>query len=258
MQGRSAVRVTAGYCQCGRIAVSMVDSDGSISISRRRHIVRLAVFAGFLFALFYLLAVRHIIDIEEVRRAVSATGPAAPLAYVVVSAVLGAAFVPGPILAASSGVLFGPVLGIFVTLGAAVGTAIVASRLGPSSWSRQCAGSAGAETRRSHRHADQTARVVGGRWSAVHPRYIGCVRLVRVRCVRNSVVADGRRLIYRFSAAGFRLYRAWRLDRESLVAVSVFSDSGVERDGHRRRAGCATWISQVARACRRRRGPWHP
>ena len=46
------------------------------------------------------------------------------------SAVLGAIFVPGPILAASSGLLFGPVLGVFVTLGATVGTAVVASLLG--------------------------------------------------------------------------------------------------------------------------------
>ena len=43
---------------------------------------------------------------------------------------LGAIFVPGPILAASSGLLFGPLLGVFVTLGATVGTAVVASLLG--------------------------------------------------------------------------------------------------------------------------------
>ncbi|MDH8270779.1 hypothetical protein QIG44_27335, partial [Klebsiella pneumoniae] len=47
---------------------------------------------------------------------VVATGPIAPLAYVVVSAALGALFVPGPILAAGSGVLFGPLLDTFVTL----------------------------------------------------------------------------------------------------------------------------------------------
>ena len=45
-----------GDRRCGRIAVSMVDSTGSAPTSRRRHIVRLAVFAGFLLALFYLLA----------------------------------------------------------------------------------------------------------------------------------------------------------------------------------------------------------
>ena len=51
--------------------------------------MRLAVFAAFLLGLFYLVAVARIIDVEQVRRLVAATGPAAPLTYVVVSAVLG-------------------------------------------------------------------------------------------------------------------------------------------------------------------------
>ncbi|OBF56434.1 hypothetical protein A5756_11525 [Mycobacterium sp. 852002-53434_SCH5985345] len=112
----------------------MDDSDDSQPdaqpASRRTHIVRLAVFVVFLLVLFYLVAVARIINIEEVRRVVSATGPAAPVTYVAVSAVLGALFVPGSILAAASGLLFGPVLGVFVTLGATVGTAVVASLIG--------------------------------------------------------------------------------------------------------------------------------
>jgi uncharacterized membrane protein YdjX (TVP38/TMEM64 family) len=146
----------------------MVDSDGSLPTSRRRHIVRLAVFVGFLFALFYLLAVRHIVDIEQVRRTVAATGPAAPLTYVVVSAFLGAVFVPGPILAASSGVLFGPVLGIFVTLGATVGTAIVASRLG------RRAGRDSARALLGLKRADRIDALIerGGLWAVVGQRFI--------------------------------------------------------------------------------------
>jgi uncharacterized membrane protein YdjX (TVP38/TMEM64 family) len=108
----------------------MVDNDGSAPTSRRRHIIRLVIFAGFLVVMFYLVAVAKVIHIEDVRRVVAATGAAAPLTYVVLSAVLGALFVPGAILAAGSGLLFGPVLGVFVTLGATVGTAIVASFLG--------------------------------------------------------------------------------------------------------------------------------
>ncbi|OOK65827.1 putative membrane protein [Mycobacterium kansasii] len=108
----------------------MVDNPGSPLTSRRHHIVRLVVFAGFLLGLWYLVAVARVVDVEVMRRAVSATGPAAPLTYVVASAVLGALFVPGPVLAAGSGLLFGPVEGIFVTLGATVGTAIVASFVG--------------------------------------------------------------------------------------------------------------------------------
>ncbi|PXX12983.1 TVP38/TMEM64 family protein [Mycolicibacterium moriokaense] len=108
----------------------MTNSDDSPATARRRHIVRLAVFVAFLAGLFYLVAVTRIIDVEDVRRTVAATGPLAPLTFVVVSAVLGAVFVPGPILAAGSGVLFGPVLGTFVTLGATVGTATIASLAG--------------------------------------------------------------------------------------------------------------------------------
>ncbi|BCI55997.1 TVP38/TMEM64 family protein [Mycolicibacterium litorale] len=107
----------------------MTESDGA-PVPRRRHIVRLAVFALVVFGLFYLVTVERVIDVDDVREAVGATGPAAPLAYVVVSAVLGALFVPGPLLAGGSGFLFGPVLGTFVTLGATVGTAVVASLVG--------------------------------------------------------------------------------------------------------------------------------
>ena len=108
----------------------MSDIEESPPTSRRRHIVRLAVVVAFLLGMFYLVAIARVIDVEAVRGAVAATGPAAPVAYVVVSALLGAVFVPGPILAAGSGVLFGPVLGLFVTLGATVGTAIIASLIG--------------------------------------------------------------------------------------------------------------------------------
>jgi uncharacterized membrane protein YdjX (TVP38/TMEM64 family) len=92
--------------------------------------VRLALFAAFLIGLFILVAVTGIVDVDAVRSVVAATGPAAPLVFIMVSAVLAAVFVPGSILAATSGVLFGPVLGTFVTLGSAVGTATIAGRLG--------------------------------------------------------------------------------------------------------------------------------
>ena len=35
--------------------------------SRRPHIIRLAVFVAFLVVLFYLLAVKHVVNIEDVR-----------------------------------------------------------------------------------------------------------------------------------------------------------------------------------------------
>ncbi|MFY9767785.1 MAG: TVP38/TMEM64 family protein [Mycobacterium sp.] len=146
----------------------MIDTEGSPPTPRRRHIVRLAVFAVFLVALFYLLAVRHVVNIEDVRHTVAATGPAAPLTYIVVSAVLGAIFVPGPILAASSGLLFGPVLGVFVTLGATVGTAVVASLLG------RRAGRDSARALLGTKRADRIDTLIerGGLWAVVGQRFV--------------------------------------------------------------------------------------
>jgi uncharacterized membrane protein YdjX (TVP38/TMEM64 family) len=146
----------------------MTDSDGSPAPSRRRHIVRLALFVAFLLGLFYLVAVTRIVDVDDVRRAVSATGPAAPLTYAVVSALLGAIFVPGPILAAGSGVLFGPVLGTFVTLFSAVGTACITSLIGRRAGRDSARALLG--TDRANRLDDQVQR--RGLWAVVGQRFV--------------------------------------------------------------------------------------
>ena len=106
------------------------ESGDPPAVSRRPHVLRLAVFAAFLLTLFYLVAVQRVIDIEAVRAAIARTGPLAPLVYIPVSALLATVFVPGPLLAAGSGVLFGPALGTFVTLGSTVTTATIAAFLG--------------------------------------------------------------------------------------------------------------------------------
>jgi uncharacterized membrane protein YdjX (TVP38/TMEM64 family) len=100
------------------------------AVSRRPHILRLAIFAAVLLTLFYLVAGQRVIDIEAVRRAVASAGPLAPLVYIPVSAVLATMFVPGPLLAAGSGVLFGPALGTLVTLCSTVTTATIAAFVG--------------------------------------------------------------------------------------------------------------------------------
>lgn len=109
---------------------SVEDSGDSPAPNRWPHVARLAVFAAFLLTLFYLVAVSRVIDVGQVRDAIAATGPVAPLAYLAVSAVLAAIFVPGPLLAAGSGFLFGPLLGTFVTLGSTVTTATIAALVG--------------------------------------------------------------------------------------------------------------------------------
>jgi uncharacterized membrane protein YdjX (TVP38/TMEM64 family) len=130
--------------------------------------VRLVVFAAVVLGLFYLVAVVRVINVEQVRSAVAATGPAAPLVYVVVSAVLGAAFVPGPLLAAGSGVLFGPVLGTFVTLGATVGSATIAGLIGRRAGRESARALLG--TQRADRLDAQIQR--RGLWAVVGQRFI--------------------------------------------------------------------------------------
>lgn len=106
----------------------MVSTDAASS--RWPHILRLALFVAFLLTLFYLVAVQRVVDVEVVREAVARAGPAAPLLYIPVAALLAAIFVPGPILAAGSGFLFGPMLGTVVTLSSTVLTATIAALLG--------------------------------------------------------------------------------------------------------------------------------
>lgn len=130
--------------------------------------MRLVLFAAFLLGLFYLVAVTRVVDVEDVRRTVAATGPAAPLTYVVVSAVLGAIFVPGPILAAGSGVLFGPLLGTFVTLGSTVGTATITSLVGRRAGKDSAYALLGTE--RADRLEDQIKHY--GLWAVVGQRFI--------------------------------------------------------------------------------------
>jgi uncharacterized membrane protein YdjX (TVP38/TMEM64 family) len=143
----------------------MTDSDDS---SPARHIVRLALFGAVLLGFFYLVAIARVVDVEDVRQTVAATGPAAPVIYVAVSAVLGAVFVPGPILAAGSGVLFGPIVGTFVTLGAAIGTAIITSVIGRRAGRESARALLGAH--RADRLDAQIER--RGLWAVVGQRFV--------------------------------------------------------------------------------------
>lgn len=146
----------------------MTDIDDNPRATRRRHVVRLVLFATFLLGLFVLVGVTRVIDVEDLRATVAATGPAAPLTYVVLAAALGAALVPGPILAAGSGLLFGPVLGTFVTLGATVGTALTSAFLGRRAGRNSTRALLGPE--RSDRVDAQIER--WGLWAVVGQRFV--------------------------------------------------------------------------------------
>ena len=136
--------------------------------NRRPHIIRLAIFVAVLLVMFYLVAVEHVIDIEAVRAAVARAGPLAPLVYIPTSAVLASIFVPGPLLAAGSGLLFGPALGTLVTLCSAAATATLAAFLGRR---------AGRDSARALVGAQWAGRIDGqierrGLWAVVGQRFV--------------------------------------------------------------------------------------
>jgi len=66
-----------------------------------------------------------LLSIAEVRAWVEPFGAAGPVAYLLLAVGLGLLLVPGPLLAGVSGLLFGPVVGTAVTIGAAVTSAVV-------------------------------------------------------------------------------------------------------------------------------------
>jgi uncharacterized membrane protein YdjX (TVP38/TMEM64 family) len=82
--------------------------------------LRLAAVTAALLAAFLAFWVLDLVDRDDVRSLVEPFGPLAAPAYVVVAALLGLALVPGPLLAATSGVLFGAAAGTAVTLASAV------------------------------------------------------------------------------------------------------------------------------------------
>ncbi|WP_306363946.1 TVP38/TMEM64 family protein [Nocardia sp. CC227C] len=136
--------------------------------SRRRHVLRLALCLAFLSTMFYLVAIARVIDVDGIRTLVAATGPAAPLAYAATAALLGATFVPGPILAAGSGILFGPLVGTFVTLGGTVGSATCCAFLG-----RRAGHASARELLGTHRAAALDAQLRRrGLWAVVGQRFI--------------------------------------------------------------------------------------
>src|SRR4051794_22193711 len=91
---------------------------------------RLVALSVFLVALLVVAYVVRPVSQDDVRDLVEPVGALAAPAYVLIAGVLGALLVPGPLLAGASGLLFGTVAGFFVTLGAAVVSALIAREAG--------------------------------------------------------------------------------------------------------------------------------
>ena len=92
-----------------------------------RRLVALSVVLVALFAIFWIA---RPISEDDVRDAVASFGWAAAPAFIVLAGMLGAALVPGPLLAGASGLLFGTLSGFFVTLAAATLTALIGRSIG--------------------------------------------------------------------------------------------------------------------------------
>ncbi len=87
---------------------------------------RLGAFVALLSVVAVAVLVFAPISENALRDAIEPFGIAAPVAYVVAAALLGSAFVPGPILAGGSGLLFGTTTGFVVTLAATLLSSTVA------------------------------------------------------------------------------------------------------------------------------------
>lgn len=87
---------------------------------------RLALLIGGLLAAVVCFGILDLVTVAQVRAWVEGFGVLAPAAYVPVAGLLGALLVPGSLLAAAAGVLFGAGVGTLVSVSAAVMTALVA------------------------------------------------------------------------------------------------------------------------------------
>ena len=76
--------------------------------------IRLALLAAVLLVLFVVFGVLRVVPQDDVRSWIEPLGNWGAPAYAVISALLGCILVPGPLLAAVSGVLFGTWLGFAV------------------------------------------------------------------------------------------------------------------------------------------------
>jgi uncharacterized membrane protein YdjX (TVP38/TMEM64 family) len=91
---------------------------------------RLAILVAGLLALWVVFGLSGLVSRDDVRDTVEAAGPLAPLAFVPIAGVLALVLVPGTLLAATAGALFGTWVGFAVTLASALTTSTLALLIG--------------------------------------------------------------------------------------------------------------------------------
>ena len=130
-------------------------------MNRWPHVPRLALFAAFLLTLFYFVAVSRVVDVGGARRRRRHRTGGTRWPHLLVAAVLAAVFVPGPLLAAGSGFLFGPLVGTFVTLGSTVTTAMITALVGRHAGRESARALLRSGLGRAHRQPDPSAAGCG-------------------------------------------------------------------------------------------------
>lgn len=105
----------------------MTESQAHARAVRRQALVRLGLFLGVILGLAVAVLAGGIIDVDaqSLREEIRSTGALAPLVFIVISGVLGALFVPGPVMAIAGGLLFGPIAGIPLGMCGAATTALI-------------------------------------------------------------------------------------------------------------------------------------
>jgi uncharacterized membrane protein YdjX (TVP38/TMEM64 family) len=91
---------------------------------------RLASLAAVLLALFVVFGVVRVVSQDDVQSWIEPLGNWGAPVFAVISALLGCILVPGPLLAAASGLLFGTWLGFAVTLTSSVLAALIGWEIG--------------------------------------------------------------------------------------------------------------------------------
>lgn len=108
------------------------DIDRHRARVRRRAIARLGIFAVLIIGVGLAVTLGGLIDLDRnhLQDEIRGYGPAAPAIFIVVSGVLGALFVPGPIFAVAAGALFGPWLGIPLGIAGSAVCALICREVG--------------------------------------------------------------------------------------------------------------------------------
>lgn len=175
---------------------------------RRRATIRLGAFVVGLGAVAFVTVFFVPIDQDRLQSWIAPLGWFGPVAFVVVAALLALVFVPGPLLSAAAGVLFGTGLGFVVSLLSATLTAVIglliARRSGSTSLTELSGPRATAIANIGRRHglvAVVLQRLVPGLSDAAFTYFFGLIRVRPWQIAVGTLIASAPRA-FAYTALG--------------------------------------------------------